>query len=103
MKKRIIAILMCTFLCCSFLYGCGKEETVEKKADVNLLTGMEGISKEAVGKRPIAVMVNNHKEAMPQYGISDADIIFEIPVEGAITRLMAVYGDYTKVPFFSIS
>ena len=98
MKKRIIAILMCAFLCCSFLYGCGKEETVEKKADVNLLTGMEGISTEAVGKRPIAVMVNNHKEAMPQYGISDADIIFEIPVEGAITRLMAVYGDYTKVP-----
>lgn len=98
MKKRIIAVLMCFLLITGIFYGCGKDDTAEKKPDVNLLTGLEGISPEAVGKRPIAVMVNNHKEAMPQYGISDADIIFEIPVEGNITRLMAVYGDYTKVP-----
>lgn len=99
MKRKVTAIIMCLLLVFATFYGCGKEEeNVEPKADVNLLTGLEGISKEAVGKRPIAVMVNNHKEALPQYGISDADIIFEIPVEGSITRLMAIYGDYTKVP-----
>ncbi|MGO5359215.1 DUF3048 domain-containing protein [Anaerofustis sp. LCP19S3_F7] len=98
MNKKLIAIITCIFLVLGTFYGCGKEETAEVKVDVNPLTGLEGISKEAVGKRPIAVMVNNHKEALPQYGIGDADIIFEIPVEGNITRLMAIYGDYTKVP-----
>lgn len=64
----------------------------------NLLTGEKTLSPEAYGKRPVAVMVNNIEDCWPQYGISDADIIFEIPVEYNITRLMAVYGDYTKVP-----
>ncbi len=64
----------------------------------NLLTGIGDLSSEAIGKRPVAVMVNNASQARPQYGISQADIIFEIPVEGRITRLMALYADYTKVP-----
>ena len=32
-----------------------------------------------------------------RYGVSQADLIFEIPVEGDATRFMALYGDYTKV------
>lgn len=64
----------------------------------NILTGVGDISKEAIGKRPVAVMVNNVEPALPQYGISQADVIFEIPVEGSLTRFMALYGDYTKVP-----
>ncbi|MEG1426756.1 MAG: DUF3048 domain-containing protein [Oscillospiraceae bacterium] len=64
----------------------------------NLLTGEATLTEEACGKRPIAVMVNNATANLPQYGISDADLIFEIPVEGDTTRLMAMYGDYTKVP-----
>ena len=52
----------------------------------------------AIGKRPVAVMVNNIPAAMPQYGVEKADIIFEIPVEGDQTRFMALYADYTTVP-----
>lgn len=66
--------------------------------NINLLTGMPDLSVEAIGKRPVAVMVNNIKPAFPQYGIEAADIIFEIPVEGGQTRFMAMYGDYTRVP-----
>lgn len=73
-----------------------QEETVP--ADQNLLTGIGDLSQEAIGKRPVAVMVNNVQKAMPQYGVGQADIIFEIPVEGDATRFMALYGDYTKVP-----
>ena len=29
-------------------------------------------------------MVNNLKAALPQYGITEADIIYEVPVEGGI-------------------
>ena len=64
----------------------------------NLLTGTNDLTDEAIGKRPVAVMVNNIAAALPQYGISEADIIFELPVEGNQTRLMAMYADYTQVP-----
>lgn len=64
----------------------------------NLLTGLPTLTDEAIGKRPVAVMVNNTKASFPQYGIAQADIIFEVPVEGGETRFMAMFGDYTQVP-----
>lgn len=65
---------------------------------INRLTGLYDVSEEASGKRPMAVMISNIKAALPQYGISDADILYEIVVEGGITRMMGVYADYTSVP-----
>lgn len=125
MKKSILLLLVSVFAFC--FVGCGKEtvnedsqtqetetqiqETevaeesevteeviVETPGNTNLLTGLPTLTDEAVGKRPVAVMVNNVKAAFPQYGIAEADIIFEIPVEGGSTRFMAMYGDYTQVP-----
>ena len=78
-----------------------KEETETKEelpANQNLLTGLPDLTDGAIGKRPVAVMVNNVPAAMPQYGVAKADVIFEIPVEGDVTRLMALYADYTTVP-----
>ena len=75
-----------------------EQEAQEIPANENLLTGLGDLSEEAIGKRPVAVMVNNVQKAMPQYGVSQADLIFEIPVEGDATRFMALYGDYTRVP-----
>ena len=74
------------------------EVKAEPAANINLLTGMPDLSQEAIGMRPVAVMVNNVEKSFPQYGIEEADIIFEIPVEGAKTRFMAIYADYTQVP-----
>ena len=39
-------------------------------------------------------MIPNNKAALPQYGISKASIIYEAPVEGRTTRLMAYFEDY---------
>lgn len=76
-----------------------KEPEEEKiPENQNLLTGLADLTDEAIGKRPVAVMVNNIPAAMPQYGVEKADIIFEIPVEGDQTRFMALYADYTTVP-----
>lgn len=76
-----------------------QEESAEQMpANQNLLTGLGDLSEGAIGKRPVAVMVNNVRDALPQYGVAQADIIYEIPVEGDVTRLMAIYGDYTAVP-----
>ncbi len=45
----------------------------------------------------VAVMINNLKKAMPQKGISQADLFYEIEVEGDITRCLAVFTDLSKV------
>ena len=70
--------------------------TVRKIVDGKMqsyLTG-EWKDKNVVGRRPIAVMIPNNSPAMPQYGISRASIIYEAPVEGRVTRLMAVFEDF---------
>lgn len=115
--KRLSSLLLVIIMILS-VCGCGKKgakvetdlsevgevsevpklEAVPEQKYENLLTGVEDLTKEAVGKRPIAVMVNNVKDALPQYGIGKADVIFELPVEGDLTRLMAMYADYTQVP-----
>ncbi len=45
----------------------------------------------------VAVMINNLKKAMPQKGISGADIFYEIEVEGDITRCLAVFSDLSDI------
>ncbi len=45
----------------------------------------------------VAVMMNNLKKAMPQKGVGSVDILYEIEVEGDITRCLAVYTDLDKV------
>ena len=39
----------------------------------------------------MAVMLNNLKKALPQLGVSQADVIYEAPAEGGITRMLAVF------------
>ncbi|PKL47911.1 MAG: hypothetical protein CVV42_11500 [Candidatus Riflebacteria bacterium HGW-Riflebacteria-2] len=45
--------------------------------------------------RPLAVMIENHNKSRPQSGLDQADIVYEMPVEGGITRFMAIY---TRLP-----
>jgi hypothetical protein len=40
---------------------------------------------------PIAVMVENSWDARPQSGLARADVLYEAPVEGGISRFMAIY------------
>lgn len=70
----------------------GEREVVDGKMQ-SYLTG-EWKDESRVTRRPIAVMIPNNEPAMPQYGLSQASIIYEAPVEGRITRLMAVFEDF---------
>ncbi len=47
--------------------------------------------------RPVAIMINNIPQALPQAGISDADVMYECLVEGGYTRLMMVVSDYASL------
>ena len=42
-------------------------------------------------RRPLGVMIENHKEARPQSGISAADVVYEIVAEGGITRTLDIF------------
>lgn len=113
--KQIISFTLCVLLVLSVFSGCSNNNTLTEsstepstteppattqaaKTDYNRLTGLDNLSKEAKGKRPIAIMINNIKASLPQYGIFKADLMFECLVEGGITRMMAVFADYTKIP-----
>lgn len=65
---------------------------------VNPLTGESDFNESAVGKRPVAIVVENAQAARPQWGIDSPDIIVEGEVEGGETRMLWLYSDYTSVP-----
>ena len=100
--KKIVLLLLSLVMVLTCFAGCGgktEDETTTTTQtttqvttteapvpdNVNLLTGLKGLSDEAVGKRPMAIMINNIKASLPQYGIYAADIIYEIVTEGGIT------------------
>lgn len=58
------------------------DKTVVEIKDVQIFKGTD---------RPIAVMIDNHKSAMPQANLTKAYMVYEIIVEGGETRLMALY------------
>lgn len=55
---------------------------------------------EPTTQRPLAIMINNAPAARPQSGLGGADIVYELLMEGGITRLVAIYqsgGEVAKV------
>lgn len=66
--------------------------------DADPLTGLTRAEGMVEGQRPVAVMVGNNPEALPQRGLASASVIYEAVTEGGITRLMAVYSDYRSLP-----
>lgn len=78
------------------LTGCGETaQPSEPEPIINPITGLE--SDEELPARPVVVSIPNAPDgAVPQSNISYADIIYEFPVEGMLTRLQAVY--YSEFP-----
>lgn len=74
------------------------ERYVEDGMMQSYLTG-EWKDAEVAKRRPMAVMLGNNKGILPQYGISLASIIYEAPVEGRISRLMAIIEDYDELEY----
>ena len=70
-----------------------EEEIIPEGMVKSYLTG-EYVKKEIGSRRPVAFMMSNSRDAVPQSGIANAGVIYEAPVEGGITRLMAIMEDY---------
>ena len=63
------------------------------------LTGLP-VSNDIKDQRPIAVMVDNEKEAIPHYEIAECDIVYELMNSTAndrVTRLMCVRKDWGSI------
>lgn len=54
-------------------------------------------------QRPVAIMVDNESKALPHYGLTEADVVYEMmnsTANGRITRLMAIVKDWDKITRF---
>lgn len=71
-----------------FLGGLTKKKTVEAKLD-----GTQ-VNESAAKRRPLAVVIENHTEARPQSGLSEASVVYETIAEGGITRFLAMFGPH---------
>ena len=75
------------------------KEAVEAVPDgmvPSYLTG-ELVPREIGRRRPAAVMINNIEACLPHWGLSHAGVYYEAPVEGGISRIMAIFEDYDNV------
>ncbi len=105
--KKISMWLLSGLLCVSLFAGCNREEPTSSGSStgdssavavaVNPFTGLPIENEAALDQRPVAIMINNIKQAQPLVGISKVDMLFEITVEGGITRMMAVAQDPTTL------
>jgi Protein of unknown function (DUF3048) N-terminal domain/Protein of unknown function (DUF3048) C-terminal domain len=55
------------------------------------LTGLPAPGGKVPARPALAVKVENLPAARPQYGLAQADVIYEEPVEGGITRFIVIY------------
>ncbi len=109
--KSIFAIVLMLLLL--FAFGCNKSKNKDDNKSsgesnrknqsasatiANPLTGEGNLSADAVGKRPIAVVVNNAPAARPQWGLCTPDIVIEGLVEAGITRMLWLYSDVNEIP-----
>ena len=107
-KKQIIIIIFLLAVCVAgavliWTTFSEKEEKVEEPVQVeeepkvlytSPLTGEQ--SEEEYPARPLVVSIDNVGDALPQSWLSKADLVYEFPVEGAQTRLQAIY--YSEFP-----
>lgn len=75
------------------------EATIPEGMTVSDLTG-EFIDEDIANQRPVAVMVDNEKTALPHYGLTKADVIYEMVNSTAndrVTRLMVLVKDWDAI------
>ena len=131
MKKRLLMLLMSVAMVAALTACGGKEEAVEEvtvefeeetaaeevveeeEPVVEEVVVPEGfyrseltneiISEELKDQRPIAVMVDNDKRALPHFGLTQADVVYELMNSTAnkeITRFMCLVKDWDAIEQF---
>lgn len=90
--KKILLFILFVFM----LSGCVKDEAnkiVENNEGNNEKLSEVKVIDVNSKTKPYAVMINCLNEALPQTGLQNAYIVYELRVEGGITRMMALFKD----------
>ena len=111
--KRILFVIMALLLCFT-VAACGPKETVVEPTPTTAPTPTEAPTPTPVvtptptlalplsfttglpydGEyKPVMVVIENSPDARPQTGLQAADVVYEMPVEGSITRFVCVFSD----------
>lgn len=104
--KVILGIALISF----FLCACGdkslpasesgfSESNIEPEKLPAYRCPLDGAPLDEMPVRPVAIAIDNMPAAWPQSGINQADIVYEIPAEGGITRFLTIYfhGEAEKI------
>lgn len=111
--KRFLALTLCAVM---LFTACSKDEQTSAEIDngteiteetegnmdeSNLvkspLTGLYIVRQESIGRRPVAVVINNAPKALPQSGIGEGEIYYEVLAEGGITRMVVIFNDFDAI------
>ena len=108
MKKFLVGVIIVLILVIAVTFSIYLGRIIESR-EGNIQDVMQDISNEKENElqveiqkeveifngdsRPIAVMIDNVGDARPQVGLNDAYMVYEIIVEGKLTRLMALFKD----------
>jgi hypothetical protein len=71
-----------------------REELTEEEGNEEILPficPIDGTPLKELPLRPVVVTIDNLAKARPQSGLNAADLIYELPAEGGITRFLALY------------
>lgn len=110
-RRRNLALVMAALLALSLvaaggLAGCKKKTLPPKPAKPDVverpveepaplvywpLTGAVAGAESAIDRRPLSIKVENSKEARPQIGLQEADVVYESIAEGGVTRFNAIF------------
>ncbi len=92
--KKVLIFLIIGCLMFS-VAGCGKKETQNKNENGKKQEEVKKVKiiDEDSDTRNYAVMINCLNAALPQSGINKAHIVYELMVEGGITRMLAIFKD----------
>lgn len=100
MKKKLF-ILIIVFLV--LITGCSKKEeqkNSEQEQEVQKKISIVDLESDS---RPYAVVINNFPSAVKvQSGLNDAYMIYEFPIEGGMTRSLALFKDKNDVKIGTI-
>lgn len=108
---KLLSLTLALIFILGAFSGCGgdtEEETTTEAPQTtqasketvirNPLTGEEGYSKKLLKNRPVFMVVENHPDARPQWGLTSSDIVWEMVAEGGITRMLLMYADASRIP-----
>jgi hypothetical protein len=68
------------------------EATSLGSAEINPLTGLAAADPALLNRRPMVIKISNYpREIRPQYGLNEADVVYEYYIEWADTRFIGVF------------